>query len=81
MMEEIFINYTTAQGLANNVVWSITEDKSGNLWFGTDGGGVSKYDGKTFTSYTPAQGLVDDVIQSMATDKRERVVWRIGRSK
>ncbi|MFT7613453.1 MAG: serine phosphatase RsbU (regulator of sigma subunit), partial [Parvicellaceae bacterium] len=30
-----FITYTTDQGLANNVVLSIAEDKSGNLWFGT----------------------------------------------
>jgi len=40
-----FTNFTTAQGLANNTVLSITEDKTGNLWFGTDGGGVSRYDG------------------------------------
>lgn len=32
-------------------VWTITEDKNGNLWFGTDGGGVRKYDGKSFTNF------------------------------
>ncbi|MBW8051831.1 MAG: hypothetical protein FVQ77_16135, partial [Cytophagales bacterium] len=39
--EQAFTTYTTAQGLAHNAVVSITEDKSGNLWFGTLGGGVS----------------------------------------
>ena len=33
-----FTTFSTSQGLANNIVWSITEDKTGNLWFGTDDG-------------------------------------------
>ena len=40
-----FVTFSTAQGLANNNVRSIAEDKTGNLWFGTYGGGVSRYDG------------------------------------
>jgi serine phosphatase RsbU (regulator of sigma subunit) len=40
-----FTHYTDKEGLSNNTVWSMLEDKSGNLWFGTNGGGVSKYDG------------------------------------
>jgi ligand-binding sensor domain-containing protein len=39
---------TEKEGLSNNVVWSIYEDLSGQLWFGTDGG-VSKYNGNSFT--------------------------------
>src|SRR3989344_385850 len=37
------------QGMNSSYVWSIIKDKSGNLWFGTYGGGVSKFDGKSFT--------------------------------
>ena len=37
-----FTSYTTAQGLADNAVLAIIEDKKGNLWFGTIGGGVSR---------------------------------------
>ena len=64
-----FTNYTSAQGLANNKVWSIVEDQRGNLWFGTDGGGVSRYDGKTFTNYTSAPHFQDGVIYAMVQDK------------
>ena len=64
-----FTNYTSAQGLANNTVWSIVEDQRGNLWFGTDGGGVSRYDGKTFTNYTSAPHFQDGVIYAMVQDK------------
>ena len=61
--------FTTAQGLANNDVRSITEDKTGNLWFGTDGGGVSRYDGKSFSTFTTAQGLANNSVRSITEDK------------
>jgi Predicted periplasmic ligand-binding sensor domain len=40
--------YTTADGLINNNVSGMTEDKSGNLWFVT--GGVTEYNGKSWHS-------------------------------
>ncbi len=64
-----FTSFTTAQGLTNNSVNWITEDKSGNLWFGTYGGGVSKYDGKSFINFTTAQGLANNVVWGIAEDK------------
>ncbi|MBS1646225.1 MAG: SpoIIE family protein phosphatase [Bacteroidetes bacterium] len=64
-----FTNFSTAQGLPNNIVYSITEDKSGNLWFGTSGGGASRYDGKSFTNFTTAQGLAHNIVYSITEDK------------
>lgn len=43
-------HFTTREGLANNLVMSICEDKAGVIWFGT-GGGLSRYDGKSFRNY------------------------------
>ena len=54
--------------MANNSVYSIMEDKTGNLWFGTSGG-VSRYDGKSFTNYTTAQGLANNIVISITEDK------------
>ncbi|NUQ51750.1 MAG: hypothetical protein HUU19_03540 [Phycisphaerales bacterium] len=45
-------------GLPNNAVSSILEDKSGNIWFGTVHGGISRFDGKDFTNFTQ-QGVVE----------------------
>jgi ligand-binding sensor domain-containing protein len=47
---KVFKNYSTADGLINNSVRSILEDKEGNLWFGTRWFGLSRFDGKTFTT-------------------------------
>lgn len=44
-----FAHYTEDQGLCNNQVCSITEDKKGNLWFGT-AKGLCRFDRKTFTT-------------------------------
>lgn len=39
--------FTTTQGLADNRVTAIYEDKAGIIWLGT-GNGLSRYDGKSF---------------------------------
>ncbi len=44
-------HFTTREGLANNSVMSVYEDKAGIIWFGT-GGGISRYDGKSFRNFT-----------------------------
>ncbi|MBL4861702.1 MAG: SpoIIE family protein phosphatase [Crocinitomicaceae bacterium] len=64
-----FITYSTEHGLANTSVRSITEDKTGNLWFGTDGGGISKYDGNSFTIFSTEQGLAYNNVRSITEDK------------
>ena len=40
-----FVQYTQKDGLSSNSVYSMIEDSSGTIWFGTDKG-VSRYDGK-----------------------------------
>ena len=64
-----FTNYTTKQGLVGNTIKCIVEDNTGNMWFGTSGHGVSKYDGKYFTNYSRAQGLSNNTIYSILKDK------------
>jgi ligand-binding sensor domain-containing protein/serine phosphatase RsbU (regulator of sigma subunit) len=68
--ENSFTNFTLKQGLANNTVFSITEDNSGNLWFGTNGGGLSRYDGKSFMSFTTVQGMANNLIWGITEDKK-----------
>lgn len=54
--DKSFRNFTTKDGLANDVVLHIYEDKSGNIWFGTERG-ASRWDGKSFQNFTPNEGL------------------------
>lgn len=68
-----FINYTVAQGLPNNKIWSSVLDNTGKIWFGSEGG-ATVYDGKSFTTYTTEQGLTGNWIWSIRQDK-EGNLW------
>ena len=46
----------------------IHRDDDGILWFGTWGGGVSVYDGKTFLNLTTEDGLMDNFVWCIHRD-------------
>lgn len=68
-----FTNYNTDNGLALDIINCSFMDHFGNLWFGTSGGGISKYDGKKFINYTTAHGLSNNSIWSIAEDKNGNI--------
>jgi signal transduction histidine kinase/ligand-binding sensor domain-containing protein/DNA-binding response OmpR family regulator len=58
--------------ISSNQIISIHEDKSGGLWFGTDGGGLNKFNRESgeFIQYTVKDGLPSDVINGILEDKQ-----------
>ncbi len=61
---------TSEQGLSDNTVWAITQDKQGFVWFGTSNG-LNRYDGKHCVVYhrsSDSSGLSDDQIWSLYAD-------------
>jgi ligand-binding sensor domain-containing protein/signal transduction histidine kinase len=67
-------NYNTEQGLGNSTVRGSCLDKSGNLWFATYGGGISRYDGKEFRNFTATHGLINNLVNTIIEDT-ERNLW------
>ncbi len=63
-----FTNYNTEDGLALSTITCGYKDRAGNLWFGSQGGGVSMYNGKSFTTITRAQGLVNNGLHCIVED-------------
>ena len=66
-----FTSYTTENGLCDNNVAEIMEDKKGNIWVGTMYGGVSRYDGKTFTNFTRNGEISGDEVYGFYEDKND----------
>lgn len=70
-----FTQFTEKDGLSNNSIWSILEDKVGTIWFGTDEG-VCRYDGKTISkiSFTLSPQSRFNAVWSMMQDK-SGIIW------
>ena len=49
------------------------QDQAGNLWFGTDGFGAYKFDGKAFTHFTKEDGLCSNNVNSIAEDQQGNI--------
>ena len=72
-----FRNINISDGLSNNTVSSIAQDKFGQLWFGTSNG-LNKYNGQEFTIYRNISrdrySLTSNEISNVLVDKRG-YVW------
>jgi len=68
------LHYTENEGISSNYVKASTLDKSGNIWFGTDGEGALRFNGKSWDNFREVQGLNSNYILSMFTD-RSGTVW------
>lgn len=58
-------NFTADDGLAGNIVYSIAQDTSGAMWFGTNHG-LSRFDGKDWKTYSTTSGLTGDDVYAIA---------------
>src|SRR5450755_1324655 len=67
-----FQNYNVQQGLIQSQVLAITQDHYDNLWFCTLGG-ISRFDGKTFTNYSETDGLINNFANSVIADHASNI--------
>jgi ligand-binding sensor domain-containing protein len=65
---QMWQSYTVSDGLAHNDIRAIVTDDAGRVWFGTWGGGVSEFDGQSWTTYKTA-GLADNRVTAIAVDE------------
>lgn len=54
--------------LAAGLVVTVAEARDGALWFGSDSGGLSRYDGARLTTYTTDDGLPSDAVRALHAD-------------
>lgn len=50
-------------------IWYVFQDASNNHWFGSDGRGLYRYDGKTVVHFTTKDGLCNDRIRGIQQHK------------
>jgi len=70
--------------ICDDMIFSVSEDKAGNIWFATRRHGACRYDGNVFTSFGEQQGFISYGIYSILEDSKGNIwftterngVWR-----
>ena len=65
--------YTSADGLAGDIVVGLHETADGRIWIAT-GAGLTEFDGRRFRSYNRSHGLTSDILIGFAED-RDGNLW------
>lgn len=66
-------NYSVSDGLPQSQVTSLVEDNNGYLWAGTQGGGLTRFDGRKFKVYTTKDGLLSNDITGLLLDQHQNL--------
>ncbi|MGA2428163.1 MAG: two-component regulator propeller domain-containing protein [Candidatus Acidiferrum sp.] len=66
--------YTHVDGLAQNSVYAVHQNRDGTVWAGTLSAGVSNFRSGKFTTYTTADGLASNTIASI-TEASDGTMW------
>jgi|GEM_PF-596519 len=69
-----FTGYTIDDGLAQSQPLRIFQSQTGYLWVGTNGGGVSRFDGQSFTTFGAKDGLASDIVYAIA-ESPDGTLW------
>lgn len=68
-------NLSVEDGLSNNYVKDIVQDKLGFIWIATESG-LNRFDGQKFTTFTVSNsGLLDDAINTLFYDEKSDFLW------
>jgi signal transduction histidine kinase/ligand-binding sensor domain-containing protein len=69
-----FRNFSLEDGLPQTEVQALLQDSRGIIWVGTNGGGLSRFNGNTFQTYTTRDGMPDNIVYSLCEDA-EGNIW------
>ncbi len=65
--------------ITDDMIFSITEDRAGNIWFATRRQGACRYDGKIFTSFGTKEGLLSSNATAILEDKKGNLWFTTGK--
>ena len=75
-----FSHISLNNGLSQSTVFSIAQDKRGNMWFATYDG-VNKFDGYDFTIYqhdaSDPHSIANDIARTVMTDSQARRTFMV----
>lgn len=71
-------HFIAKNGLTDNAITDVYNDVDNNLWFGSQGNGLYKYEGDHFVTLDKSQGMPDnEVVMAISQDKKGNVIMGI----
>ena len=64
--------------ITDDMIFSISEDRAGNIWFATRRHGACRYNGKTFTSFEAKEGFLSNNVSAILEDKKGNLWFTSG---
>jgi ligand-binding sensor domain-containing protein len=68
-----FTNYNDIPNIGNNYIHTVYKDKTGRIWFGTDGKGITVLQNGQFIHFDKTNGLKDEHVYSFTEDAKGRI--------
>jgi ligand-binding sensor domain-containing protein len=62
-------SFSQSDGLAGAKVSALCQDRAGHLWVGTNGNGISRFDGQEFVRFTVEDGLASNFVLAVYEDR------------
>ncbi|MBI1287295.1 MAG: SpoIIE family protein phosphatase [Flavobacteriales bacterium] len=69
-----FQNFTVEEGLSQSQILCLFQTSTGELWMGTNQGGINRYNGTSFSYLTTEDGLSDNVVFAINQDNDGRIL-------
>ncbi|MGH7725786.1 MAG: two-component regulator propeller domain-containing protein [Candidatus Eiseniibacteriota bacterium] len=72
------VRYTASSGLGNSTtdrIFALAEGLDGRIWAGTDGGGLSSFDGNSWSTLSTDQGMPSNVVGALTVDPVDGTIW------
>jgi ligand-binding sensor domain-containing protein len=68
-----FKRYSIEEGLPQSSIFCLLQDSRDYIWMGTDGAGVTRFDGNKFETFTTTDGLSGNVVRSLFEDSKGNI--------
>jgi ligand-binding sensor domain-containing protein/two-component sensor histidine kinase len=68
-----FVTYSLSEGLPQSQVFAALQDSRGYLWFGTQGGGICRFDGQIFETFGEEEGMPSNYVNVVFEDSHHRI--------
>jgi len=69
------IHFNASNGFTDNVVNKIFKDVENNIWLGTDGSGLFRFNNNSYVTFDETQGIESRIVMAIANGPTPGTIW------